>query len=708
MEHAMKTFVLLISAILLFSLPAFAQPEYAKFIGTIDDLGLPSGMPANLPLVTDRSGKGIYGTVGVHGDKFFGGYAENHYGAYRFQLNIYLYGNVRDAMSHLANSTRGGVTASPDYRIDHNVPSEREVIRYTDKTSEPKSPYADFSPLFFIAKNKEKAVGDMNIAVTRSYEAYAANVRVLVAFEFDGTRSMYSQLSGGFPNPKVMVEQVLARMKRYDKAGVSKEEPVGEEPKKREAPKEYDASLEAFPYPGVSPGDTCLVPASEALPAKFVIKGAKPGATFSARLQDGARGELEHGSSRRKTVSGTTDASGKAVFFYRYRKGKAELTAQQQYPIAVTVGGKKLTALVRVGLGLAPTSIRGIKASTVREASRENTFIIAVGVESRFQPGLHLINYLSNANNSGVWGDKKIGMKMVATWMNDEASSARDERYVGPVAISALPDNRSVLTATKPPWYSASERGYFYPAVVMGKDGVHIYRIDVKGAAIGDGTAADYGAFDEKTEKRELLLTFSKESPETVLTSLTCAFNAKTDVQYLMLETVKALPGFKQQVDAFLTTTSLVCGLLQGEYEKSLLDLGAWTGGKVLDHLSDAEVLGRFTIRQQKAIKEAKKAYDKLDKEKKKREIKELHSAEGSIGIPPQIFDIDLEQISGGSWEKAPAAGKAAPAAKPSSSPWSKPAEAQKAGSKEGMSTTVQDIKKSFKELGDSLKSLFK
>ena len=537
-----------------------------------------------------------------------------------------------------------------------------------------------------------------------------SNLQILAAFSFHGSPGARKSVT--FPSTKVLVDSIL---RQVEIASGMPPEPAAAEPKKPEATpeREYNPELLTYPFRGTSATDICLIPASERLPAKFVVRGAKPNAPIEIALPDAARGYLVWNDQRARRITGKTDAQGGAEVWYHYTPGKTPLTAPERYEIPLTAGGRLLRATVHVGLGIVPSAIQGLQASTVREASRENTFVIALGVRSAFQPGLNLIAYLENATRSGLWKRNRVGMKLVANWLNRDGATAPDEFYNGSVNLTALPDGKTILTANERPWYTAPLGRFFYPAVVMGEDGKHVYQIAIRGAILDD-TAGGKGGFveylDEQPSLQPVLLTFSREQPESVLTSLSCSFNAATDYQYLMLETVKALPGWKQEVDTFLTATSLVCGLLKGNTEQSLIDLAAWTGGKVLDHLTKPEVLQTFTVRQQEAIKQAKGAYDKLDKERKKREIKELRTAEGSIGIPPEVFDIPIGgSVSEAGLKAEPAAGGVGAAPKGSSSPWAKPeAPAVSPSNAKPLNESVQDLKRSLDDLGTTLNDAFK
>jgi hypothetical protein len=150
-----------------------------------------------------------------------------------------------------------------------------------------------------------------------------------------------------------------------------------------------------------------------------------------------------------------------------------------------------------------------------------------------------------------------------------------------------------------------------------------------------------------------------------------------------MLETAKMLPG-GGVVDALTSATGLMCKFGKGEYESLFYDLGTIVGGKYLDHLNEPEVLQKLTPRQQSAAKLAKKAYDKLDEHKKGEERDKW------IGAAAERFNNDPAEEPAVNQQPPPA-----PA----------PAPAEQGN---GLNKSVEDIKKSFKELGNTFKGLFK
>jgi hypothetical protein len=181
-------------------------------------------------------------------------------------------------------------------------------------------------------------------------------------------------------------------------------EPAPTEARRPEQAPEPEANPELLTYPfrGMSATEACLIPASERFPAKLVVRGAKPNVPFEVGLPDNARGYLVWNGQRARRLIGKADARGEAEVWYHYTPGKAPLAAPVQYEIPFAIAGRTLRATVHVGLGIVPDAIRGLQASTVREASRENTFVIAVGVRSAFQPGLNLVHYLESARQDGI------------------------------------------------------------------------------------------------------------------------------------------------------------------------------------------------------------------------------------------------------------------------------------------------------------------
>jgi hypothetical protein len=229
---------------------------------------------------------------------------------------------------------------------------------------------------------------------------------------------------------------------------------------------------------------------------------------------------------------------------------------------------------------------------------------------------------LFNAEAAQLWGGKKVGIKLITEWANKPGDAPDDEYYRGTCNITAADGGANVLTANSRPWYAQTR--HFYPAVRMNSGGDHAYRMHGQ-IMLLDAQGGEIGKLAETMFRDTALVILSRDAPETLLQSLACSLQAQTTLQYLLLETVKMIPAYGTGVDYLTTATSLICGIMREDYEMTFLDLGAWLGGKYLDHLLSPGVFERLSDRQQRAVRTAKEAYDRLDKEKKKREIRELY-----------------------------------------------------------------------------------
>ncbi|MBU4407988.1 MAG: hypothetical protein KJ772_04690 [Proteobacteria bacterium] len=422
---------------------------------------------------------------------------------------------------------------------------------------------------------------------------------------------------------------------------------------------------------------TALIPASELLPAKLTAK-TEPGAMVTFEVVAGKSAELRTGSSKGARVSAKADSKGmaEALFFYTGETIKTPA----KYEVRITTPGHKESVKVLVGLGLAFDRIVAVKAD------RLDTHAFTLSLKSRVHPGFDLANYLYRAHQSGLWGDRRIGIKLKTTWVNAPAGVLPEPSFQGTTRIIRDTKYANVLTVAsgEPQYYQTSVA---YPAVVMQSDGKHVYRVH-GGIVLLDTNDKEAGFIREGMEQSQALAIVARDTPEHWLTSLACSLEAQDEVQYLMLETAKMLPG-GDVVDALTTATGLMCKFGQGEYESLFYDLGTLVGGKYLDHLNEPDVLKKLTPKQQEAAKLAKKAYDDLD-EYKQREERDKWLGEAGKRLRESKAD--------------PPPKKPLPPPAPASSGQDKPL--SKVG--DDVKKSVEDLQKSFEDMGKSFKNIFK
>lgn len=476
-----------------------------------------------------------------------------------------------------------------------------------------------------------------------------------------------------------------------DEAPAAKEEVVV-------PPKDAELVVEATPsLLEVGSERTALIPASEFLPAKVTAKTA-PGAEVTFEIVSGKAAELRAGGSKGTRVSVKADSKGGAetLFFYT---GDNIKKAPLQYEVRITTPGHKETVKVLVGLGLAFDRIVAVKTDQL------NTYAFTLSLKSRVHPKFILDNYLYRAHQSGLWGDCRLGIKLRTTWINPPAGMVPEPSFQGTTRIIRDRKYANVLTvgSGEPQYY---QTGIAYPAVVMQSDGKHVYRVN-GGLVLLDANDKETGFIREGMEQGQALAIVARDTPEHWLTSLACSLEAQDEVQYLMLETAKMLPG-GDVVDALTTATGLMCKFGQGEYESLFYDLGTVVGGKYLDHLNEPDVLKKLTSKQQEAAKLAKKAYDDLDEYKQRQEREKWLGAAGErlreskASLPPEK---PLPPASPAE-EPGSSAGKSSGQQSASSSASSTDDSLKKTG--EELKKSVEDLQKSFEEMGNTFKGIFK
>lgn len=400
--------------------------------------------------------------------------------------------------------------------------------------------------------------------------------------------------------------------------------------------KPFDGPTNIEVYPKFNPlaeaNDRGLIPASELLPAKIIYKTGQPNAQVKFSLMVNTPGELRTDNQKGKNITVPTDATGNAVAWYHYTDTK-ELTAPLEVQIVAEVGDKSRKAFVNVGLGLAFDQLREIPEQ-VYTYSPEKPYAFALSVKSTFFPNLNLAQYVLAAHDSKIWEDRRIGFELVCSWVNQPDGAPNDEFYVGTTNISPTMEgsNTNVLTANKQPMQYYTKVAY--PAVILKSQGTHIYKVSGKTAVLnGNHPERPYISYaKEKMSVADALIPLSVDYPETWFKSFACCLaSVDTQQKWFLLEAAKLIPTYGLLADVPATASSLVCGLLNGEYEKSILDLASWLGGQYIDNLMEPEVFNLLTKKNQDAVLAAKTAYFGTDMYKKNTELEQIRAKQKEL-----------------------------------------------------------------------------
>jgi hypothetical protein len=370
-----------------------------------------------------------------------------------------------------------------------------------------------------------------------------------------------------------------------------------------------------------------LVPAAERFPARVTFSGARPGEEVRFALDAAAPGELRAAGSSGREVVVRADGAGQAIAHYHYLPSGKPLVRPLKLRVSVTAGGKTLAGEIHVGLGLAFD-----KQEVVQGQTYENdTHAFSLTVKSGFHPTLVLADYLTRAELAKVWPDSVLGLRLYAEWMNRPDGAVYDDAFRGTVTLvhgkGKGEEQRVFLVAQNQPWYGAPGGAFYYPAIEMRSGGAHAYRLSARGAVLGSaGSFIDF--LHEAMVQGESLLVVSRENPEAWYQSLACSLNARTEAQYMMLEAVKLVPAYGAIADKATAVSGLVCGLLGGDTEKSLLELASWLGAQYIDNLMEPAVFDKLSLVQQDAVLAAKAATTgAADNFKRKQDVDALRRA---------------------------------------------------------------------------------
>lgn len=395
----------------------------------------------------------------------------------------------------------------------------------------------------------------------------------------------------------------------------------------------FDIATNFEVYPKSNPiGDANeygLIPASSLLPAKVVYNVGKPNETVVFSLLVNSKGELQIDNQKGKNLTTTSDANGKATVWYYYTD-QNKIKEPVEITIVAEADGKSKKAFVRVGLGLAFDQLKEIPEQ-VYEYSPEKPYAFALSVKSLFYPSLNLPLYIRAAHESQIWGNKKIGIELVSTWVNKPDDAPADDFYVGSAFIESTMagSNSNVLIANKQPWQYYTMLSY--PAVILKSPGTHMY--EVKGEiAVLDGNSPEKRKISYMSEKMSnslAVIALSAEYPERWYKSVACALASVEDEQtWFILEAIKLIPTYGMIADAPTAASQFICGIMNGDYQKSIIDLASWLGGQYIDNLMEPEVFNLLDRTKQDAVLAAKTLYFSADMYKKKTELEQLRETQ--------------------------------------------------------------------------------
>lgn len=389
-------------------------------------------------------------------------------------------------------------------------------------------------------------------------------------------------------------------------------------------------------YPKLNPYENAnengLIPASSLLPAKVILKVGKPDELVTFSLLVTSSGELRSENQQGKSISVFSDSKGEAIVWYYYTD-KEYIKEPVKIVIVGEVGGKSRKATINVGLGLAFDQLKEIPEQVYIYAN-EKPYAFAISVKSLFFPNLNVPLYIRAAHESQIWGDKKIGVELISTWINMPDDAVNDEFYVGTAFIesSTSGDNSNVLVANRQPMQYYSKLSY--PAVILKSQGTHIYKVNGRMAVL-DGASDGKKLISymiEEMSNSPALIPLSAEYPERWYKSVACALaSVQTDKMFFLVEAAKLVPSYGMIADLSTTASSFLCGILNGEYEKSILDLASWVGGQYIDNLREANIFNKLTKTSQDAVLAAKTTYYGTDMYKKKTELEQIRAKQKEL-----------------------------------------------------------------------------
>ncbi len=434
------------------------------------------------------------------------------------------------------------------------------------------------------------------------YFAAAGNVLVKVQVY------AYKTDSKNAPDARAIAEAILAKLPR-------------------DKPVPIETNITVYPTTNFN-GDAFevgLIPASPLLPAKIVLKTGKPNVSVNFALMVNGTGELRANNLSGKFLDVMTDAKGDATVWYHYTDTKP-LTAPVRVQIVAEAEGKSRKAFVDVGLGLTFDHLSAIPEQ-VYEYSKSRPYAFALTVKSTFYPKLSIIDFLNRAHASKIWGTKMVGVELNSKWVNRPDGAPADSAFSGTTHIAStnISNSSNVLVANHRPWQYYTDISY--PACVLNSEGTHIYQVSGNLCVYDNNSEgkAKMGDVFESHFKPDAILPLSVEYPKSWYNSVACSLaSVNTDNEWFILEAVKLIPTYGMIADVSTTASSFLCGLSNGDYQKSIIDLAAWVGGQYIDNLMEADVFNKLSKSSQDAVLAAKATYFGLDQYKKKGELEQI------------------------------------------------------------------------------------
>lgn len=220
-----------------------------------------------------------------------------------------------------------------------------------------------------------------------------------------------------------------------------------------------------------------------------------------------------------------------------------------------------------------------------------------------------------------------FGVELTSTWVNKPEGAPNDVAFSGTTSIARtyLSNTSSVLVANHQPMQYYTD--FSYPACELKSEGTHIYKIAGNSCVFDNAVEGKpkIGDVYESHFKPDAFIPLSSNYPKSWYNSLVCSLaSVNTDNEWFILEAVKLIPTYGMIADVSTTASSFLCGLSNGDYQKSVIDLASWVGGQYIDNLMEADVFNKLSKSSQDAVLAAKVTYFGLDQYKKKGELEQI------------------------------------------------------------------------------------
>lgn len=467
----------------------------------------------------------------------------------------------------------------------------------------------------YIKLRKEKKIGNYHtlawVEKVQSEHGMVYTRRVAQAGNvFIRTRTLVSKgYDGSLPATDTTMNYILAKLGGEAFAPSQEPAPVARlEAKEPEAT--HRPELVVAPTPDGTMGTTALIPATDQLPARVLLKGGQPNSSVVFHLRRDGGLLKAQGKQDRYELPVRVDAQGNAEVQFAYTGGP--LTSSAEYELIAMNEGKKATARIVVGLGLDFERIRAIQG----QSYASHIFAFSLGVKSRFHPRLDLTTYLYYAEQSKVWGDRTLGVHITPEWLNRGAGD--DIAYDWTTEIKPLPGGNGLVATdsakvAKQPYYEGMK--YSYPAVKLESSGKHVYKVAGTPVVIEPDGVVVGGRNGEPAMNNQPLLVMTVDAdPDNYFKMLACSLDAQDGIQWLIWEGAKSIPAAGKVFDGVQTGAGILCKLTQGDYENAFYDFSNFAGGKALDKLGLRlkEHPEKYSQNVHTAYKRAQTAYDGL------------------------------------------------------------------------------------------------